>query len=530
MIKTCIALCAACASMSICAHARAGTYVVRSCTDSPSGPAHSLGWSRAPQTTDAGAVITLSCAAGGPAFAASAVAAHPRGAELGIQWAAAPNTSVVGASWNQSVFVPGAAPSWAWALKVDGIDANTGERFGFAQCFDSSTGCAQWTKYDGESVNATGGRKASRMLVLAECDNYWPNSCPASPIPRASIAQVSLIIEDLVPPRFSTVPTGTLLTSTPISGVASVAFAATDKGGGLREARIEIDGVVAARTSLDDGDKRCTTPFVRPAPCPLATNRVLTLDTSTVADGTHKVALSVVDATGSNKVTYGPWTVTTRNGHSSNDTAASAVPACEQRSRGFSRWSVSSAVVRRDQPVTVLGRLTRKLRSRAHDVVLFSRTPQVVHDTVQPDARGVFKARVRISASQRLRAAVRTADATVIGCSPGARVQVRAETSISASQRRLRNGNSLALTGEVRAGGRSVGSAIVRLMVRAASSNKWFSAGEVSAGADGRWQWRHRFTQTRQRTKYVFRAVVPRQRGHSFAKGRSRSVQVLVLP
>jgi hypothetical protein len=530
MIKTLIGVIGFLALVLTCEAAPAATYVVRSCVDSPSGDEHSAGWSKAPQTTDVGATITLSCAAGGPAFSAGSGASHPRGAALGIQWVAAPNTTVVGASWDQSVYVPAAAPSWAWVIKVDGIDATTGDRFSFAQCFDSSTGCAQWTKYDGQSVNVTGGRKVSRMLVAAECDNYWPQACPASPTPRFSLTGASFLVEDVSPPIFVAPPSGTLLSTAPIAGLASVAFAAADKGGGLREASLEVDGAIVARTPLDEGTRRCIPPFVDPAPCPLAARRVLTLDTTTLADGAHRIGLNVVDATGSNKATFGPWTVSTRNGSPSTGSGTGAVPTCSNGGRGFSRWTLSSRVVRPGKLVTISGRLAKNLRSRAHDVLVFSQSENLALRAISPDKRGVFRARLRMTSSQQLRAAARTSENDVIGCSRSSRVRVRAQISIARSRHELRNGKSLELSGDVRADSRGAGGVIVRLKVRAASSHRWFSAGEVRADSNGRWQWRHRFTRTTQPTKYVFRAVVPQQRGHAFATGRSRSVHIVVRP
>ncbi|MBA2346814.1 MAG: hypothetical protein H0V81_00830 [Solirubrobacterales bacterium] len=53
--------------------------------------------------------------------------------------------------------------------------------------------------------------------------------------------------------------------------------------------------------------------FASPTPCPLSSGGTVDLDTASLADGAHQVRLEVYDATGSNKATEGPWSITVDN-------------------------------------------------------------------------------------------------------------------------------------------------------------------------------------------------------------------------
>jgi hypothetical protein len=143
-------------------------------------------------------------------------------------------------------------------------------------------------------------------------------SCPAPDCDgggRVSLEAVRITLTDDVAPQLSGAPGGGLFASEPLSGEQEVTFAATDAGGGVYQAALVIDGTERPRHAIAAGRPGCRTPFTRAAPCPQAASGTLRLDTRTVADGRHSMALAVYDATGANRALYGPVDVAVANRH-----------------------------------------------------------------------------------------------------------------------------------------------------------------------------------------------------------------------
>jgi hypothetical protein len=178
--------------------------------------------------------------------------------------------------------------------------------------------------------------------------------------------------------------------------------------------------------------------------------------------------------------------------------------------------------------VTISGSVVRRVRGEVARVVLFGDSQSGLRYEVAPDASGRFRARVEITTSQRIRAAAQAVDDRTLGCSRPRTIWIRASTSIRPSSGFLNNGQSLELSGQLAHLPVPQSGKLLRVQVRAKGTRRWFAAGELRSGVDGSWSWRHRFTRTVQPTTYVFRVVVPRQKGYPFARGKSRSVRVQV--
>ena len=527
-LKTCACIALLVGLSAAYSDARAATYAVYSCrTPSGSQIGHS-GWTRATETNDPTAQTSFDCANGGLTLATDMSAGHLRGSEVGLQWTAAPDTTIVGTRLTHKVFAPGVLGTWGWQYRVGAIDATTDKRFDSSTCLWPETACAHLTEFEGEG-HAAGGRRVSKMLVTAYCTTWLPNDCPASPGPRISIDTAAFTIEDMFVPIFAAPPTGSLIQpASPLEGMATVGIEASDRGGGLLRAEIEVDGTTVSTRPFDNGDGRCTPPFSTPAPCPNEAAGVMTLDTTMLNDGPHLIALHLVDATGVNRSTFGPWSVTTRNGPEEPAAGHLSTPTCPRNGARAVRLHIEKQAVRMAGTVAVSGNVVRRVRGDLARVVLFGDSQSGLRYEVSPNDRGRFRARVEITASQRIRAAAQAVDGRTLACSRPQSIWVRASTSIRPSRGSLDNGQSLELSGQLAYLPVPGSGKLLRVQVRAAGTLRWFTAAELRSGDDGAWSWRHRFTRTVRPTTYVFRIVVPKQKGYPFARGRSRSVRVRV--
>jgi hypothetical protein len=120
-------------------------------------------------------------------------------------------------------------------------------------------------------------------------------------IPRATIG-----LTDSATPT-TTVSGGELAGDGPVRGVASLAFHASDAGGGVYRSIVSVDGDEVARRVVDGNGGRCADvelgnaddyEFATPQPCPLDVSGEVALDTSALHDGSHAIRVSVEDAAG----------------------------------------------------------------------------------------------------------------------------------------------------------------------------------------------------------------------------------------
>jgi hypothetical protein len=126
-------------------------------------------------------------------------------------------------------------------------------------------------------------------------------------IPRAEIGMV-----DEEAPRAS-VTGGALAGVGPVRGMGDLELEASDLGGGVYRAAIEVDGVERSRQILDDHAGSCgdvesgnsdAYEFGTPQPCPLDVAGELQLDTATLRDGVHAIRVTVEDAAGNVDVAF----------------------------------------------------------------------------------------------------------------------------------------------------------------------------------------------------------------------------------
>jgi hypothetical protein len=105
-------------------------------------------------------------------------------------------------------------------------------------------------------------------------------------------------------------------------------------------------------------------------------------------------------------------------------------------------------------------------------------------------------------------------------------LQVPAVSTLRASRRRARNGQSVLFRGRVRSGPLPALGKLVE--IQAHFRSKWRTFSTVHTDHAGRWRFRYRFGGTAGRVRYRFRALLPPEAGYPFERGRSRTVAVTV--
>ena len=113
---------------------------------------------------------------------------------------------------------------------------------------------------------------------------------------------------------FPTVPAlgGSLSSGVTVSGSQTVAFAASDKGGGLTEVDLLVDGQLVDFTG-DRNNGNCQAPYTTYVPCVLTENGSFTLDTTTLPEGVHTVTVVARDVAGNPSAPNGFSQVEVRN-------------------------------------------------------------------------------------------------------------------------------------------------------------------------------------------------------------------------
>ena len=156
---------------------------------------------------------------------------------------------------------------------------------------------------DGQVSNASvvghEGIDTGGLALWIDCN---PGPCSGDGArPRVALHRLDAVLADRSDPVFTSPPAGDLLeTSRPVSGVGSVSYSASDVGGGLYQASLEVDGKTMLTQLVDENGGRCRLPFLAPVPCLTTATGKLSFDTAALADGPHSVRLVLTDATQTN--------------------------------------------------------------------------------------------------------------------------------------------------------------------------------------------------------------------------------------
>lgn len=528
--------------------ARAGTYVVYTCQDPSGNLALTSSWSFmfSDPTTD---THDDSCPRGGIHVMLKPGVTHPSTAEARMFFWAPDDTVITKYTlWRSAKVAPGTA-YWFSAMERFGADD---WRWAGSGCKGTTNNCAgvgnpSTPLADVNKFARTPPTPVTGIALYVSCGNAnsGTEACPAaSPVAAETwLHRADITLADDVKPSFSTAPAGQLVDATaPVSGSASVSLIATDKGGGLTQAMVEVDGNVVASQPLG-GTGACSPPYVRRVPCPLTASATIPLDTAALADGTHSVRVLVQDA-GGNTTAWGPATLTTHNAppdESCNpepavgaDVAGVSLRAGALRGGARSSGTGPARVTVRyatTKPTQVRGLLRRADGSPlgGAGVCLVWRpdgsgAPLETLARVTTGADGRFSYALPRGPSREIVAIYRTGAGAVTA---RAAVRVVPRLTIRPSRRSLRNGQVLTLRGTVSGG--PIPSRGVLVRAEAWRGTRWQTFGETRArGSAGKYRVRYRFVGTTGVQRYTLRVHVVAQSGYPYLSGVSKRIHVKV--
>lgn len=145
--------------------------------------------------------------------------------------------------------------------------------------------------------------------VSAACDGPTGNPDCAGNRAHASVViwRSRMTLADDAPPTAGTV-SGSAAIAPTWQGTQVFAFPASDAGGGVHQAILEVDGVPVVARTIDEWGGRCVDAggrvFRYPQPCPRAVDALVPVDANALPAGEHDVALRVADAAGNLATVY----------------------------------------------------------------------------------------------------------------------------------------------------------------------------------------------------------------------------------
>lgn len=352
------------------------------------------------------------------------------------------------------------------------------------------------------------------------------------------VKSIAITHQDDGPPGFAEGPSGELLdTGKTLHGVTSARFTAVDAGSGVRIARVIVDGQspASATTNLPV----CPQPYVSATPCTTSAVVEASVDTTQLADGPHAVTIEIEDA-GGNRTAHGPIQIRTENfDRSGQVTEASSIAANgvgASRSAQIVGVGASRRRVRRqraDRSSVAVGRLIAGDVPIAGAAVWIhaavdvpgARTKPIATATTEADGR--FRFEIPKGTSRRIEVRYRAfstdeRDSAIWRF----KVAVPAPIRLTASPRRLENGDNLRLTASVAGGRVPIRSADVAFQVRI--GRQWRTFARRSLGRRSRAVVDHRFRVTFDRMTYRFRALTLKRRAFPYANAVSRVASVRV--
>lgn len=532
------------------ASAAPGTYSVWSCRDADGNPVSTAAW--VPFGNVANPLThSDTCATAGGWLGLQMIdpADYAGGSFVGYAVSAPPGTTIAAYQVQMAgqTSSPTGGTHFELGLMVDGPLVHTGDgcnldidpcRFGdLTAAWDSAA-----------NQFSASGLAAGAIDFGATCTA--PSSCVvgsnATPYPAfGRLYRSTVQLTDANAPVVGAVA-GSVGATGSISGRRAVVADASDLGGGVFRTQLLVDGAVVDQA---DGRGRCALPFTAAAPCPDATRAQFELDTTTLSDGLHTVAVRAFDAA-LNATDSAPLEVVVDNAPPPPVTVAGptrvvSVPAAPLPvTAETASSSVPEPVVKPAVALTlkVPGRQTLPARtaaagtvtvpagtSKAGIPVRFSRRPWGGDDDDWTAAgAGITDGAGRFALPTVRRAGqLRVEVGTGFAATPAIIGYVAPiDLTLDASALRLENGEGLTLRGRVvgDGGAQSGRDVLVQALVR----GSWRTVDSAEIGDDGRITWRYRFTNTSSSARYRFRFVLPKARALPWARTVTDPVTVLV--
>jgi hypothetical protein len=355
--------------------------------------------------------------------------------------------------------------------------------------------------------------------------------CPAkAPAARLEIFGLEMAIADGSSPVIPVAPSGPLVEpNAHLTGVQPLTISATDDGGGVYQALLEVDGAVVQTSTLDENGGLCKQPFVAVQPCKSSVTGSISLDTNRFSDGAHSLRVLVSDATGTNVTAWGPVTIYTDNGRC-NPRPGSDEFEVQVHLAGRKHHKGHAITIGYGHSEKVHGRVLDAAGNPvagtevcvAEQMAAGIGSPRRVATRVT-DAHGSFSYRVKPGPSERVYFIKRGPLGAAVD---SVAVRVRAPISLHGSRLSLVNGQTLTMRGGLLSPPYPKRGALVEL--QAYRETGWQTFATTNSNRRGRFASRYTFSRTTGVQHYLLRARVPKQANYPFEAGASHPIKVTV--
>lgn len=292
----------------------AGRYHVYSCRTPDGAPIPAEGWKGSQTGTEV--VLSDTCTEGGALVAALRRSPGRDANTSSASWEFSPPAggALVGARLSWAGDAPGGANGGAADIaRLSGPDTE----FNFVWC-EEVGGCRTGGSENLAPFPAVHASQVSpanlggSLYATAACLGLEAKPCAETGSDANGYAAAiylyaaDLVLEQQAGPSAGGVA-GDLASAATVGGQSPISFTASDPLSGIYEVVFSVDGQVVQSTVPDEGGGRCRNlgqtgdglpAFLSPQPCPQAENVQVALDTTKIANGTHELAVSVLDAAG----------------------------------------------------------------------------------------------------------------------------------------------------------------------------------------------------------------------------------------
>jgi hypothetical protein len=500
--------------------AHAGTYVINDCPSAPTSPGDSGPWTvfGGPQA-DKGA-----CSGGsGDWIGPLGGSMSPAGLD-GVQ-VAVPSGS--------GITIHEAKVWWSVPHQISGADT-----FAIASTNTGTVGTAATPLDRSTTPDDFILPSSSTWFTLADyCSNdYYGQGCTFGGGENANLqlfgAQLTLSDNNL---PAGTVTGGELAGAGPVAGTQSLAFNASDADTGVRTAQLLSDGKVVAQM-----DYLAQCPYTSFAACPTTRSDTISWNTSSVANGSHELALRIIDAAG-NTTVVDDHAITLNNppigvnGGLRGPHIANGQPCAGEELNLQVNRKAKPPVIPYGKPVTVRGVLhcgTVPIRNaRLMIATLGGPRSAAINTSVQTALDGSFSYTLPSGPNRTLELSYTTySDDPGPSATSTAEIMIRPRITLRIGPHRSSNGHTVHWTGTI-AGGPYPGNG-VGLVVEVKEGKKWRSFDQVVANRKGRFHYSYNFHATTEPTTYAFRIALPNTgaQGYPYTPGASNEVNVHVTP
>jgi hypothetical protein len=399
-------------------------------------------------------------------------------------------------------------------------------------------------------MNVTGA--SDRAGLLIQCQQP---QCLANQGVWGKIGAFNFVINDPEAPRVASLH-GSLLAGGPRAGMQRLEIAATDQGAGVREAAVRVNGSEIARPpgscSLIPGGSAGN----RLVPCPQSIGFSLNTDTARGPwhEGQNTVQVCVFEYATENAPGSECRSHTVLIDNSCVDSRG-AVGQGTQLTGGLARNALEAPaprlLVRSDESATIRGTLSGSGSAvGAANICLYEQidAPAEIRQLAQVTktrSDGGFALQIPAGPSRAYDVVYRN-DSSVLE-RRSLYLEAVAVPNLQVSKKKLKNRKAVGFYGEIpgpRAGHRTVGlQALAGKKCRKKGKKggkrrvkpkgprcrlKWRTFKVLTTNNEGRFAGKYRFTQTRGKVRYRFRAAIAKQNGYPYAPGVSAEQQVRV--